>query len=358
MAYLLEFPPTTLPDNIRKPPYVIFGIKGVSVVDKLPVRIPLNTVLHFIPKLAQYVLPPPENLPSDVAHDVLRTPYIGIDIPLDIGIASFQRIMLKVMQSAGITVPNHQFQHPPLTITSISIRKTWLLLSLPPAGLDGLLIYLQTRLMMGSPVTFTEIKELWTAFPSDSDMLRVMAVNFVQSHIALYYRIEEFSAIRTWYSINRERRRVFKAAENQFPDFGRMVSFRSAERVMVNRLPLAESRRNLKEREEFAAEEAAAFAAINKRLDALEEETKGQKSTKKTSLDELKKHQTMRKSMKWKSTADMKDDTACMDEMSVKLTSALRKVQLEREAESKNVVQEESEEMLQPTVYDPSKPPT
>jgi hypothetical protein len=74
MSYLLQFPPSTLPDKILGPPFVIFGINGVSVVDKLPARSPLNAVLHFIPKLAQYVLPAPENLPPDVAQGALRTP--------------------------------------------------------------------------------------------------------------------------------------------------------------------------------------------------------------------------------------------------------------------------------------------
>jgi hypothetical protein len=63
MAYLLEFPPSMLPDDIRKPPYIIFGIKGESVVAMLPKLIPLNAVLRFIPNLAQYVVPAPENLP-------------------------------------------------------------------------------------------------------------------------------------------------------------------------------------------------------------------------------------------------------------------------------------------------------
>jgi hypothetical protein len=143
MAYLLEFPPNTLPDGVCVPPYVIFGIGGRSVVDKLPSRIPLKAILHFVPKLAEWVLPAPEDLPSEIAKSVLRTPYVGLNIPLDVGVASLQRIILKILQSSGMAVPKHQLQLPPPIITSISIRKTWLLFGLPRARLDGLLIHLR-----------------------------------------------------------------------------------------------------------------------------------------------------------------------------------------------------------------------
>jgi hypothetical protein len=223
MSYLLQFPPSTLPDKILGPPFVVFGIKSVSVVDKLPARIPLNAVLHFIPKLAQYVLPAPENLPPDVAQDVLRTPRVGIDIRLDIGAGSLQHIIFKVPQSAGEAVPKHLFQHPPPIIMSISIHKTWLLLELPPAGLDGLMIHLQTLIMTGPAVTFEEIKELFNHFPHDSDMLRVTAINFVKAHIDLHYSFVGFTEIRRWYTATKDRYKVFRAAEEQFPEFGKTI---------------------------------------------------------------------------------------------------------------------------------------
>jgi hypothetical protein len=224
MAYLLEFLPSTLPEDIRAPPYVIFGIKGHSVVESLPSRIPLNAVLHFAPKLAQWLLPVPKSLPPAATQVNLHTPFVGIDIHLDIGIASLQRIIFKIVQAAGFPVPKKLFFYPPSLFTSISICKTWLLLELPCAGLDGLHIHMQTRLMTGPPVTFAEMKELWDNFPANSDMLHLMAINFIQSHIALCYGREEFSTIRDWCRSSKERWEVFKAAEDRFPDFGKMMS--------------------------------------------------------------------------------------------------------------------------------------
>jgi hypothetical protein len=357
MVYLLEFLPSALPDDIRKPPYVIFGIKGESVVDILPKLIPLNAVLHFIPKLAQYVLPAPENLPEDVAKGVLCTSFIGIDIRLDIGITAFQRIIVKVLQSAGIAVPKYQLQLPPTTITSLSIRKTWLILDLHPAGLDGLLVHLLTRLMTGPPITLTEIKLLWAHFPCDSDVLRVTAVNFVQSHLGLSYNMEEFSAIRRWYTADKERHRVFKVAEDQSPDFGKMLFIRLPDLAIVNRMPLEESRRKAKEKNKVAAEEtAAAMAVLSTRMEAMEKKMKekAKEARKVGSFAELRQ-KTIRKSANFKSAPDLKDVLKSVDDLSAKLTRTLHKVQLEREAESAAAGQ--SEEVLQPTVYDPSTTP-
>jgi hypothetical protein len=339
MAYLLEFPPSTLPDDIRAPPYVIFGIRGQSIVEILPRRVPLNAILHFAPKIAQWMLSAPENLPSEVAQGVQHTPFIGIDIQLDIGPASFQRIISKILQSAGLSVPKHSFQHPPSLITSISIRKTWFLFELPRAGLDGLHIHMQTRLMMGAPVTFVEMQELWAEFPADSAMLRVMAINFVQSHIALHYSRHEFSAVRNWYLSTKERYGVFKAAEDQFPEYGKRLAFNPGEIVVVNK-NASESRRRAGEQDEAAADEAAVQQAMSRRMEMLERR-KAIKDSRKLSMNDMLGERTTRKSLKWKSAPDLRDGA---------LSDALRKVQLEREAESVSLGREET---LQPTVYEP-----
>jgi hypothetical protein len=112
MSYLLEFPHSTLPDKSPAPPFIEFAINGVNVVGKLPSRIPLTAVLHFIPKLSEYVLPAPRNLPADLAQEALLIPRVGIEIRLDIDAGSLQRIVLKVLQSAGGAVPKNLFQHP------------------------------------------------------------------------------------------------------------------------------------------------------------------------------------------------------------------------------------------------------
>lgn len=327
MAYLLEFPPGTLPDDIRAPPYVILGINGTSAVELLLPHIPLNMVLHFAPKLAQWVLPPPKNLPPPVAQDILRTPHVGIDIHLDIGPASLQRIIFKMMQTAGFAVPKNLFQHAPSLITSISIRKTWQLLELPPAGLDGLFIHIQTRLMSGAPVTFTEIRELWGHFPADHIVLRLAANNFVQSHIAWYYNRDEFSNIRHWYLSTKERYEVFKAVEDQFPEFGKR-SFPLQRHVNSDD---AEIRRKAREQDQ----------ALVDRMEKLEARSKIKKP-RKLSVGGMQKKPdstTTSKSLKVKvkTLADAKNgaDTIEMGIMSSLLDDALRKVQEERKAEDK-----------------------
>ncbi|KAH4007844.1 hypothetical protein HBI81_034430 [Parastagonospora nodorum] len=326
MSYLLEFPPTTLPlpDDVRQPPYVIFAINNVSMVEKLPSRIPLKAVVHFIPKLAQYVLPVPEDLPADVAKGVLRNPYVGIDIALDIGIASFQRIILKVLQSAGMAVPKHQLQLPTTTTTSVSIRKSWLLLELHPAGLDALMIHLQTRLINGPPVTLVEIQALWAHLPSNSEVLRLMAINFVQSQVDFHYHREDFNKIRSWYLMSRERRSVFQAAEALFPEFGKMSSLRFSDRVIFNKMPLSESRRKTKEREDREAEEAAALSLLNRRMEVLE--TKAKKIKKAESAEDVKKTSKIRLKKRVRSAPELKDGGEGAEQA-----------------------------MLQPTVYDPSQ---
>jgi hypothetical protein len=379
MAYLLEFPPSTLPEDIRAPPYAIFAINGISVTQHLPGRMPLNMVLHFAPKLAQWVLPAPENLPPQVAQGVLRTPYFGIDILVEIGPASLQRIIFKMMQTAGFAVPKNLFQHKPSLTTSISIRRTWQVLELPPAGLDALLIHMQTTLMIGPPVTFTEIRELWAHFPVDHIILRLAANNFVQAHIELFYGRDEFSAIRKWYTSSAERHKVFKAAEDQFPAFGktRTGSFPSRGRINNN---ATESKQKAREQEEFiAAQEATA-----KRLEALEKRN-AIKGPRRMSMDDMrqsKPNQTVRKSMKAsRSILDITDEKASVEMgiMNALLDDALRKVQEQRDAEdaaddekeeevfaSKDdcstegkledtKVGDETTEILQPTVYDPSE---
>lgn len=298
MAYL-EFPPTTLPSGVCEPPYVIFGIGGRSVDNKLPARIPLKAVLHFVPKLAEWVLPAPEDLPSEVAKGVLRTPYVGLDIPLDVGVASLQRIILKILQSSGMAVPKHQFQYPPLIITTISIRKTWLLFELHPAGLDAVLIHLQTLLMTGSPVSPMELQELFAAFPPDSSILRLAAINFVQSYLALRYTSMDFLNIRQWSQADKVRYAPFKAAEEQYPEFGNMDSVQKTAKEHMDRLATETPLRVEELRKAAAKAEASRIVALEKAAAT---------SSKKKSLEDMKPNSTIRKSVKWKATSDLKDD--------------------------------------------------
>jgi hypothetical protein len=349
MAFLLQFPPSTLPDNIREPPYVIFGINGTSVREKLPKRIPLNAVLHFVPKLAQYVLPEPQDLPPELA---LEAPHVGIDIHLDVTVGSFHRVILKVLEAAGMFVPQERLQLAPTTIASVAIRKTWLLLELPPAGLDAILIHLQTQLMTGPPVRLNEMKMLWNGFPADSMMIRLMAVNYMQSYVANHYPSSEFKAMRMWSLDDPERWNVFEAAEKLYPEFGKKLWSLPSSQYLVND-DTVEDKAKAMEMEQKEADEAAAQEVLSKKKKGKEKKISKQKLKKAMSMEELEPNATMHKSMKWTPASGGKDGADTVDNMATKLTDALQKVQLEREAESA-ADDEAAKETLQPTVYDAS----
>ncbi|KAH7392935.1 hypothetical protein BKA66DRAFT_386825, partial [Pyrenochaeta sp. MPI-SDFR-AT-0127] len=211
-----------LPNGIRSPPYVVFGIRGKEIVSELPPRIPLNVVLHFTPKLRQWVLPPPKTtlLPWSIARFALHTPYIGIDILSDdIEAVGLKWILNRMLQASGCVPPKNQVLLHPALFISVSIHKTWLALELPISGIQGLDMQIQTRLMFGATVTFAEMIAIWESFPHESNIVRAMGLNFVHSHINLEYTYREFSAVRDWYLQSRERYGFFKSLQDQFPEF-------------------------------------------------------------------------------------------------------------------------------------------
>jgi hypothetical protein len=367
MAYLLEFPPSKLPADILAPPYAIIGIQGESVSEMLPPRIPLQAVLHFIPSLAQFVLPAPENLPTKIAHGALREPCIGLDIRLDIRVASLQRIIVKVLQSAGRMMSKKVFQFPPSTLTALSIRKTWLLFEPSRAGLDGLLVHLQTYLMAGPPVCLAEMEALWDAFSSDSDMLRAMFVNFIQSHIVWHYSRADFLAIQTWYQSNDTRNALFKTILDKFPAFGELLlSLLSATSKQTN-MAIEEVREAAdKERTELLAQKAAedkatAMNAMEKMVkDSIHtsQKRKAVRKPRRMSMEDLGPSTTISKSMgrRFTSTRGFRTKLSTMEEMTAQLSDALHKVMVERESEAGDAVAKE-EETLMPTVYNPKQGP-
>jgi hypothetical protein len=97
------------------------------------------------------------------------------------------------------------------------------------------MIYLQTLIMPGPAVAFVEIYELFNHFPLDSDMLRVTAINFVKSHIDLHYSFHDFAEIRRWYMADAIRHKMFKAAEEQFPEFSKAIFFRDYDAYALTR---------------------------------------------------------------------------------------------------------------------------
>ncbi|CAO2648366.1 Nn.00g076330.m01.CDS01 [Neocucurbitaria sp. VM-36] len=223
MSYLLEFQAGLLPQNIRSPPYVIFAIRGKHVVAELPPRIPLNMVLHFAPKLKQWVLPPPliSHLPWSTACLALRTPYVGINIfSDDVDAIGLEWIITRMLMASGLAHPKSLFLILPSLLTSTSIIKTWLALDLSTAGIQPLHMHIHTNLMLGSAVTLSEMNAIWEIFPHSSPIVRAMGLNFIRSHICFGYTHHEFSEIRNWYLKSAERCKFFKSLEDQFPDFG------------------------------------------------------------------------------------------------------------------------------------------
>ncbi|KAF2025288.1 hypothetical protein EK21DRAFT_21436, partial [Setomelanomma holmii] len=223
MSYLLTFPTTTLPTSIRKPPFTIIAINGTCIHHFLPRFIPLAALLHFIPALSAFVLPAPTTLPPAVAKAVLVTgPFVGLDIRLDVRPAALQRIILKVLQCAGSTVPQHQYHAPPRLEACSSILRTWKLLELPAAGVDGVKVHMHAILMFGPAVTFTALQHLWEMFPPTHPILRLAADSFVEAHCGLAYSCDHFRDIRAWYRQDSKRHAVFQAAEQANPEFGEL----------------------------------------------------------------------------------------------------------------------------------------
>jgi hypothetical protein len=126
MSYLLELPPGPLLPNALSPPYVVVGIWGTNITSLLPPKIPLKVLLHFIPKLQQWVLPAPapSSLPSPLARRALRRPKIGIDI-LHNGVepGGLAWITSKILQIARIDYPKSLVLINPTLETAISSTK-------------------------------------------------------------------------------------------------------------------------------------------------------------------------------------------------------------------------------------------
>jgi hypothetical protein len=226
MSYMLEFPPhVPLPAAARSPPYVLFGIRSVDYFSDLPSKIPLALVLHFSPKLKQYILPVTE-LSTDATYLALRTPYVGINILADISIVSLAWIVNRMLLAAGIPVDNRRFLTQPNIQSSVSIHEAWIALELPVAGIQALHIHLQTKLIMGAAVTLKEMKAIWSAFPAESPIVLEMGLNFVRSHIHSNYSSNEFSAIKRWCCGTHARSTFFRSLESRFPKFSQVQELR------------------------------------------------------------------------------------------------------------------------------------
>lgn len=217
MLHTIEFPLYgPLPDNPRQPPYVLFGINGEDVSSSLPPHIPLRIVLHFAPKLKEYLLPPPTQLPRHAIHLNLLTPFVGINIQDDLDLQGLEWIISKMMQISGVVPRKVPFFVSPSLLTSISIRRAWLAIGLPIAGLDGLHYHIQMHMTMIPAITLAELQAVWHTFPLDSIFTRLAAINFIKSDIDFLYDSKDVVRVRYWLSISMDRYRFFKSIEEQF----------------------------------------------------------------------------------------------------------------------------------------------
>lgn len=210
MSAMIQFPVRPFPVSIRSAaPYVIFILRGqkVNLSDKTP-DIPLMMVLHFIPKMKDWVVDPPSNLVRS-----FQTSLVGIRIPeeADVPPYALQYIVDKMLQLTGLSLRVDIFQLNPAISDSVLVLKAWRAFDLPAEGAQGVETNILTRLMTGPPVQFAEVKALWEVFPTTSPIVDQMAENFIRSWIDNDYTEMEAQRIHSWITDNLERKWYFKA---------------------------------------------------------------------------------------------------------------------------------------------------
>jgi hypothetical protein len=221
MSYLLEFPPKPFPPGIRSPPYVIFNMDSVDISNELPQDIPLAMVLHFAPKMKDWVYPPPGELPRALFSHVLRKEPMGINIPVKIDTGALSFIVSKMMQVSGIAWKPEYFVTHPKLLVSIRTVEAWRALGLPEEGIRSLQMHIHTSLMMGGPVSLGEMNALWNSYSTSELVLREMAQNFIRAHLDFAYKMEEYRAIQAWIQCDNERKKYFAGFDgyNKIPVF-------------------------------------------------------------------------------------------------------------------------------------------
>ncbi|KAH9878715.1 hypothetical protein IAQ61_001989 [Plenodomus lingam] len=248
MSGLLEFPPSTLPPDALSHPYAVFAIRKVDVESALPKDIPLNAVLHFIPKLRECVLPVPfiGGLPKSLATVALRAPYVGINIESrDISALGLKWVMKRLLQAAGRVHPRTLFLTQPSVGVAVTIYRTWMALELPAAGVKNLVTHILTRLMMGPPVAIWEMNLIWASFPHDSDIIREMGMNSLRSHLNFNQSPSDTAALTDWYNVDSARRNFSHSIGRYFP--GICLDREQAVRERINNLYLKTKQKEIAE---------------------------------------------------------------------------------------------------------------
>ncbi|KAF2786436.1 hypothetical protein K505DRAFT_200857, partial [Melanomma pulvis-pyrius CBS 109.77] len=225
MPNMLEFPPAPLPPDVNTPPYVLFGINGMECFNDLSQKVPLKLALHFVPKLADWLLPSPTDLPKEVVNIELLTPYRGIDIrDTDVSIIGLLWVIKHMLQLSGVPQPKEAFNMTDLSPhICLMIYQTWLALELPIAGADGLRVRLLTQLMSNEPVILPVMKMIWASFPHKDEVVRQMFLNYLRSHLERGYTLSVSLEVLSWILDTEERSQAFQEIEKGHPGFRDML---------------------------------------------------------------------------------------------------------------------------------------
>lgn len=203
---MLQFSPRPLPSDLHSSPHALIAIRGVSVAEEMPHRIPLAMLLHFAPIFYRWVLPPLERVGAG---------YVGINILRPINTQGLNAIISRMCQQAGLLLPSSDFVVNPTILQSIRIMQAWEALELPVEGIEGLEIHLISRLSFGEAVTGADLRVIWETFPTTSNIMCEAASNFIRSHLEDAYGTTTYAGIQDWIRQDRSRMQFFREAHKQ-----------------------------------------------------------------------------------------------------------------------------------------------
>jgi hypothetical protein len=176
MSYMMQFPPALFPPKIRSKPYVMFAILGADVSNSLPPNIPAAMVLHFIPKMQEWMLPPPNPDLNSICPQYILSQFVCIDIQVNIHTEALKWIINRMLTLSGLPQPASTFNIQPGLATSIFILHAWSAFELPTQGVQALRTHLFYTISL-CPVTHAEIKLLAQNMSDESAIICEMIHN-------------------------------------------------------------------------------------------------------------------------------------------------------------------------------------
>ena len=210
MTHMLQFR-GTLPSNAREPPYVIFGIMGRAVPSE-DLDIPLNMVVHFAPKLKDWMCSARSTLPQTIRYLKLHKPFVGINIPIALSAPAFMFIIKRMLYQLGVFPrgqPNVLSTRIPDITGAIQILRAWYALQLPKEGSRSLETHLFCQIMIGQPLSLADMQTLWALYPKDSLILKEMAKNHLQWTIDNGYHLDGRGSVSEWICADPQRHQLF-----------------------------------------------------------------------------------------------------------------------------------------------------